>query len=606
MKNTACAFLLLSFFTIPMSQSWAQNIAKVMKIKGSATKLLPGSVEATQVSVGDELSEDTSIVTGPKSFIRVKFIDNSVMSIGADSKIVISEMSKDSPGIISLLKGRIRTEVEKLQGEEEHKFYVRTRTAAMGVRGTEFQTIYNPDNHVTSLLTYKGEVAIVKLDESTHNKLENQLSDRNTLVTRDAGTNAPIITTIPEKALSEKDEIMKALDKRDAVVVEAGQNSITSDHIKKATLPVNISPVQLNALYKNIDLDDKNILNVKPHNQNMALKNPLSVVDQKTPAEGFYNERTGEFAPKSGGFIDQVTGLYVSNANGVIDADTGQYVVPAGLTLDAKKGFILEKNAEVRPELLALKEDMNAAIAREKIVGAKESETIFYARSVNEKFIRNRLQIAFRAGSEDLKLNEDKDGARDPFNFESSKMMEFIALWQVNSTNRFAPILGLSYSSLDYDLKNRGSQDSKSLITMTAGLKYALTSRVDLVFKATLDQAHHASQTALNPDTYQLKRIVMTNLNFGGNFEVFRSNRFSLLAEAFGHLGLRKRFNNLVVSSISGWDFKITPQYAIDEKRTIGLGFFTEQESSKITGGVAFNQEKRTKSGVEVNMNFEL
>ena len=175
MKNTACAFLLLSFFTIPMSQSWAQNIAKVMKIKGSATKLLPGSVEATQVSVGDELSEDTSIVTGPKSFIRVKFIDNSVMSIGADSKIVISEMSKDSPGIISLLKGRIRTEVEKLQGEEEHKFYVRTRTAAMGVRGTEFQTIYNPDNHVTSLLTYKGEVAIVKLDESTHNKLENQL-----------------------------------------------------------------------------------------------------------------------------------------------------------------------------------------------------------------------------------------------------------------------------------------------------------------------------------------------------------------------------------------------------------------------------------------------
>ena len=48
--------------------------------------------------------------------------------------------------------------------EDKSKFFIKTRTAALGVRGTEFQTMYQPDAMRTGLLTFKGEVAIKKIE----------------------------------------------------------------------------------------------------------------------------------------------------------------------------------------------------------------------------------------------------------------------------------------------------------------------------------------------------------------------------------------------------------------------------------------------------------
>ncbi|MBC7428863.1 MAG: FecR domain-containing protein [Bacteriovorax sp.] len=609
--SISSGLLCFTLFLLNTALAARAPIASVVKMRGTITKLLPGAIEATPVLMDDKFPEDTSLVTGPKSFIKIKFIDNSELNMGPDSKIVISEMSTDSVGVISLLKGRIRTEVQKStvpSEKEKNKFYIRTRTAAMGVRGTDFQTIYNPDNRMTSLLTYKGSVAMAKIDEKTHQRLEKS----NTEIIRDSDNTVREIKVIPGKQMGEQEELVEVLNNKNTVIVPPGQNSFTSDALKKSSLPVKISPVQLNALYKNTEFNEKNVLNLK---SGVDAQNPnldLLVAVQQAPVEGLYNAKTGDFAPKAGGFIDQKTGLYiapeasaslddktgvyVAEKSGNFDADTGDYFAPKGLVLDAKKGFVLEQNADVKPELLALKEDMNRLIARDRVVGDLDGEVQIAAKTLSEKFIRDRLSFSLMVGSQDLKIKNNSHDVKD------SGAFRFNVLWQVASTNRFSPILGLTYSKVGYSaLASHGDiQDSRSLFTISTGLKYALTNRVDLFSFLSLDQAHYAGQTGVFPDVYQYKRIVMTKLNLGVDAELVKSNRFTLMGNLVGTKGFRKKYNNLTVTDVSGFTLKITPQYAINEKKSVGLGFFASKESSKINNAFGTVDQKRDDHGVEV------
>jgi hypothetical protein len=598
---------LLGFAFISFNMASAAErpiVATVLRIRGTVTKLLPGALEASEVLVDDKFPKDTSIVTGPKSFIKIKFVDNSELNMGPESKIVISEMAVDSPGIISLLKGRIRTAVQKTSDpikKDKNKFYIRTRTAAMGVRGTDFQTIYNPDNHVTSLLTYKGAVAMAKIDDKAQTNLEKS----NTEVIRDNDNSIREVKIIPGKQLGEKEEITNALSYGHTVIVSPGQNSFTSDALIKSSEPVSISEMQLNALYKNTDFKEKNILNL---NSGIDLKNQkieLQTVAQKAPLEGFYNKKTGEYAPKSGGFIDQNTGLYIARLadnSGDFDADTGDYFAPKGLVLDAKKGFILDKNADVKPELLALQEDMNKSIARDRVVGNLDGEVKLAAKSLREKFIRNQLAFSLGFGNQDLKM---KSSGRD---VQASGVPKINVLLQFASINRFAALLGFNYSSVGYkDLLISGDQqDSKSLFTLSTGLKYALTNRVDLVSFLSLDQGHYGGKKGVSPDTYFFKRVVLTKLSLGADVLVAKSNNFSLMGNLYGTLGFRKKYNDLVIKEISEFTFRLTPQYAIDERKTIGIGFFLKKENSNNINSFGMNEQQRDDHGVELKYMIEL
>ena len=612
--------ILVSLFITSLNAGAALTpIATVVKMRGTVTKLMPGAMEATALLEGDKLPEDTSIVTSAKSFVKIKFSDNSELNMGPESKIVISEMGESSVGIISLLKGRIRTEVEKSNKAEEqtkNKFYIRTRTAAMGVRGTDFQTIYNPENRMTSLLTYNGSVAMAKIDETTHKRFE----EGTTTVVRDEADpkKAPEIKIVPGKAISEKDELVKVLAGKETVLVPPGQNAFASDALKKSSLPVKISPVQLNALYKNREFDEKNLVNIKTSDNSQGARPSIPVAAQKAPVEGFYDAKSGDYAPKAGGFIDQNTGLYIApdasatldEKNGVyitqrsgeVDADTGQYVAPKGVILDAKKGFILDPKAEVKPELLALREDLNRSIARDIVVGDLDGEVVLMARTLNEKFIRNKLSFSFMTGSQDLKQNDDSNTSVD-----ANGPKKLNILWQISSANRFAPLLGLSYASVEYEsLGNKGySQDTKSLISMYTGLKYALTNRVDLIAAISLDQAHYASQVSFLP-TYQFKKVVVTKFNLGAQFELVRSNRWTLNGEATGKVGLRKKFNDLTVSSISGYIVKLAPQYAFDDRKSLSIGVFAGKEKSTLSNSFGSNEQKRSEQGIEFKFNWDL
>lgn len=134
-------------------------------LKGSATVLFPNKHTAEPLSVGQQIPEDSSIVTKDRSFVKLKSDDGSIISLGSNSKIVVNAIfDRKKPTMLSLLMGSIRAKVSKQSqmDSKKEKFIVRSRQASLGVRGTEFQMSTSTDARTTSVILIEGKVAFKK------------------------------------------------------------------------------------------------------------------------------------------------------------------------------------------------------------------------------------------------------------------------------------------------------------------------------------------------------------------------------------------------------------------------------------------------------------
>ena len=610
-------FLALSFlFISPKSYPSNLPIAKVIKIRGKVTKLLPGAIDASVVSLGDEFIEDTSIVTDDKSFVQVKFVDNSILSLGPRSKIVVNSFVEGKPGIISLLKGRIRTEVEKSKdkGSDKNKFYIRTRTAAMGVRGTDFQTIYNPDNRVTSLLTFKGSVAFTKIDAENHEAIESQTK----VISRDVQSNDLLIANVEGAPISENVQLQKILNQNETVEVLAGQNAFTSEHFSKSSKPVKISTAQLNALFKNTEFKEKNILNLNPETTDRETKSTLPTVDQAFPTEGFYQKETNDFAPRAGGFIDLNTGLYIAPESsssfdsmnkiylaknmGDIDKDTGEYFPPNGIVLNPVKGFIVPNQDIARVELIAKREDLNKALSKD-IVLAEESQSLVDKGSLktrDEKFIRNYLSLSLALGSYQTQINKNSNV---PYvEGQNSSIKNFKIEYQSSSKSRLTSVLGISFAKINYNLvgENIFLKNTNSLWSLASGLKYSFNDSFNILGKLSFEQKEVAETSSTSPFNIQISKLTLTNLSLGGQYSIFEFGDFIFQAEVNGSFSFRKKVNTLIVNNYKSYDLYLTPVYKMDDKKSLALSVYLKNDFFDVSNGLGKNTQEHADQGLEI------
>ncbi len=366
---TKLIFAILFLFSSVMSlaQEDSSKVAKVIILKGNVFSLVEGK-KPRKLKRGDWLPEGSLVKTSARSFTKLLFVDKSQMNLGPESEMQIETFPKDQAGIINLIQGKVRSKVTKNYmniDKKGSKLFIKTKTAAMGVRGTDFQVIFNPRNAVTSLVTFEGAVAMARLDElSSGQRLSQQALDA-------------------------------TLNRREAVMVRQGQYSGAMPNQKRVSIPVKISPSQLESL-KNTDpsvsqsekrkpasvggekkkvvrsivpkgLDPKKVAEVNNNTIDKALSEGIgtqaaqAVVEQTQekiqatrnegpPPEGFVDTATGAYAPPAGGYVDEKTGLYVPPAEGStfdpnagvyipspevgsVDAETGSYVPPEGYQL---------------------------------------------------------------------------------------------------------------------------------------------------------------------------------------------------------------------------------------------------------------------------------
>jgi hypothetical protein len=137
----ASAFFLLFISGETIFADTSPTIATVRKVSGIATVVRQG--QTISAKVGLDIYQNDTLRTGPGGSIGVVFNDDTLLSLGPESMIVIDEFvfaprqGKFSIAI-RMLKGTVAYLsglISKLSPESAH---FETPTASIGIRGTKF------------------------------------------------------------------------------------------------------------------------------------------------------------------------------------------------------------------------------------------------------------------------------------------------------------------------------------------------------------------------------------------------------------------------------------------------------------------------------------
>jgi len=163
----------------------ANSVATLTALKGSV-KIESASVNM-EATLGAKLNEKDTVITADKSKAQIIFKDNTTVTVGKNSKFSISEYlyegSKEPAVKFALLKGAMKVITGRIGKIAPDKFKVKTKTATIGIRGTNFHIVSNEDGSFSAYCTYgaisvniRGEKFIVKqgfyLNISVDGKIE--------------------------------------------------------------------------------------------------------------------------------------------------------------------------------------------------------------------------------------------------------------------------------------------------------------------------------------------------------------------------------------------------------------------------------------------------
>ncbi|EQC47557.1 FecR domain-containing protein [Bacteriovorax sp. Seq25_V] len=360
---------------------FAQEVqGQIVLLRGQVT------VSGSHASKNQKINEGAIVETGIRSFTKIKFSNGSSVVVGANSKIVLSQLSEEKPRVLNLLKGKIRADVEKAQSPNDYTMFIKTKTASIGVRGTRFLLTHNSENLVSSVLTFEGEVH------------EFKYSDKEILESVRIGDNENINMT---------DTLSEDFKNNDIQVIRRGQYAGSFPGRATATKPVRISLKQFLLLEQNDKLNFD-----KQASKRVVITEELIAEVEKdlVPSEGSTQGRDGGaldidtgiyISPPENAVFDRETRLYeMPSYFGSIDEVTGEYLPPEGLSLHPTDGFIvsnLKKGASLLLELQSkLNSTLDKGISKFKDITHTDFEGFakyFYDTNVHETYYGERRGI---------------------------------------------------------------------------------------------------------------------------------------------------------------------------------------------------------------------
>jgi hypothetical protein len=121
--------------------AWAADVGEIKVAKGAA-HLERGDARLA-IRVGMAVQESDKVVTGHDGTVGITFADNSLLSVGPSSVLAIDRYVFDATTHAgqfdsTLSKGTLAVVSGKMVKQSPDAMRVRTPSAIMGVRGTEF------------------------------------------------------------------------------------------------------------------------------------------------------------------------------------------------------------------------------------------------------------------------------------------------------------------------------------------------------------------------------------------------------------------------------------------------------------------------------------
>lgn len=574
------------------------ELIKIDKIEGQVLRAKTGSFQARYLSTGQEVRENTVINSRKNSFARLRFHENSTLVVGPETNIKIESHKVDSPTIIYLSKGIVRPKIEKdLSTGESSKFYILTPTGMVGVKGTEFLVHYNDKNMKTSVLTFKGSVrfAMIDIHDLKKNKIYSKKIEKE--YTRDENNNVRL-KNIQRTEVPDHKKIQLALDKYFAKEVKPGQYSETVSSMNRSSLPILISPIQLNILFRNANLKYE-YSNDKIEKAALKLIKKKTDIPFETPTtspSGIIDYANKEYAPKSGGFFDirsghyispgkdslflKKVGLFIADSIGDIDSRTGQYIPPLGLELDPVRGFVNKQFTKDAPEtfkkeILNKRDKFNDLLKNNIVLGSKQN-TVMSLNLLSKREMISRDVVSLTINGVSHTLSTSNDTAATDRDYQSDGSSEYTLLWEHKSSKKWQPTMAVSWQHLSYSEQElRGAiQEGERLFNMKLGYRYSASPDWNITLVASLDQLYfldHNATTDAGEGNDAMKRVTLPRFHLELESELYTKGRFRLEGMFAAMYSLGRSPGNLEVGSGIGAKARLVGKYWFKRKIWLGL-----------------------------------
>jgi hypothetical protein len=151
--------VILAFQVGMLTSAQAEVAGRLTQVEGRVDILRGGKLPAVAVKLNDGVQIGDIIRTKSLSKAQVTFVDNSTMTISPESRVGIEAYMFDSSknkrnAVVQLFQGLAHVAVSKLFKAAEPDFVVKTQTAIMGVRGTDFGVRIYPNS--SDVLNFEG------------------------------------------------------------------------------------------------------------------------------------------------------------------------------------------------------------------------------------------------------------------------------------------------------------------------------------------------------------------------------------------------------------------------------------------------------------------
>jgi len=153
----SAALLFWAGVCLPPAQAQSGSAARVVQATGQVSVLRGNATWA--LNVGDAISPQQMIVTGPDGSAIFQVSDGSTFEVFPNSKAVFRDSMGDWRDLLRMVMGRVRVEIQHLGGQPNPN-KVRTATAVISVRGTIFDVTVEDDEGTTLVLVEEGRVQV--------------------------------------------------------------------------------------------------------------------------------------------------------------------------------------------------------------------------------------------------------------------------------------------------------------------------------------------------------------------------------------------------------------------------------------------------------------
>lgn len=169
-----------------ISTSVFASIAKVVAFKGEATIIREG--KNLTLTKNSTILKHDEIQTMNNTKVQLLFKDNTIISIGARSTFEVfdylfDEKNKNYKAEFSMFKGTFRTITGKIGKLSPEKFNLKTKSASIGIRGTQIVMNLSKDNE--QIFCTEGKISVKKLNTNISKEIKaGEFVEINTNVTK--------------------------------------------------------------------------------------------------------------------------------------------------------------------------------------------------------------------------------------------------------------------------------------------------------------------------------------------------------------------------------------------------------------------------------------